>query len=85
MNYEAQSKMTTVTVEQARAVHAFSPVAWTISETPDGWLVHCGESVLISSVSRKPRLFRSVDTAVRRLGIEVGIKEFKVEAHANAY
>lgn len=69
-----------VTVQQARAINAFSPASWTISETPDGWVVHRGKTVLISSVSKKVRTFASVDTAIRRLKAEVGITQFSVEA-----
>lgn len=69
-----------MTVQQARAVNAFSPATWTIAETPEGWIVRRGEAILISSVSKQTRLFASVDTAIRRLKLEVGATEFKVEA-----
>lgn len=73
-----------VTVQQARAVHSFNPADWTISQTPEGWIVHRGSAVLVSTVSKRARVFASVDTAIRRLKVEVGIMNFKVEASAIA-
>ena len=69
-----------ITIQQARAVNAFSPATWTISETPEGWKVMRGNATLISSNSRRDRLFASVETAIRRLKAEVGITEFRVHA-----
>ena len=69
-----------ITIQQARAVNAFSPATWTISETPEGWKVMRGHATLISSNSRRDRLFASVETAIRRLKAEVGITEFRVHA-----
>lgn len=69
-----------ITILQARAVNAFSPAPWTIFETPEGWLVRRGQAVLISTVTKKARLFASVDTAVRRLKAEISATEFKVES-----
>jgi len=72
--------MDKITVLQAKAVNAFSPATWTISETPEGWIVRRGSAVLISSNCKKPRRFASVDTAIRRLKEEIGVTDFKVEA-----
>jgi hypothetical protein len=69
-----------ITIQQARAVNAFSPTSWTISETPDGWVVRHGDATLIASNSRQDRVFASVETAIRRLKAEVGVTEFRVEA-----
>lgn len=71
-----------MTVREARAVNAFNPTVWTLAETPEGWIVRRGESVLISSVTKKVRHFASVDTAIRRLKAEAGITEFKIKAAA---
>lgn len=71
-----------ITVEQARAVNAFAPGAWILRETPEGWLAMRGDATLIGVNTRRPRIFASVDTAIRRLGAEVGVKSFKVEARA---
>ena len=73
-------RTSTITVEQARAVNLFSPGTWTLTETPEGWLVHRGEATLIVVNTRRPRIFKSLDRAVKRLTAEVGAKEFKVEA-----
>lgn len=73
-----------ITIQQARAVNAFSPSTWTISETPDGWKVKRGRATLIASNSRQDRVFASVETAIRRLKAEVGITEFHVEAMKEA-
>jgi hypothetical protein len=75
---------THITVEQARAVNLFSPGSWTLTETPEGWLVHRGEATLIGVNTRRPRIFKSLDSAVKRLAAEVGVKEFKVEALLSA-
>lgn len=69
-----------MTIDQARAISAFSPGAWTLSETPEGWIARRGSAVLISSNSRKVRHFATVDTAIRRLRSEAGVNDFKVEA-----
>ena len=68
-----------ITVEQARAVMAFAPGAWTLSETPEGWLARRGDATLIGINTRKPRIFKSLDRAVRRLRDEVGARDFRVE------
>ena len=69
-----------ITVEQARAVNAFAPGAWTLRQTPEGWLAMRGDATLIGVNSRRPRLFKSLDRAVGRLRAEVGVRDFRVEA-----
>jgi hypothetical protein len=69
-----------ITVQQARAVQEFSPASWTITETPSGWVVHRGDAVLISTRSKETRTFSSLDKAVKRLGEEIGVYEFKLSA-----
>ena len=59
----ATMRLDQMTIDQARAISAFSPGA-----------------VLISSNSRKVRHFATVDTAIRRLRSEAGVKNFNVEA-----
>ena len=78
--WRMRSSMQHITVEQARAVQAFSPASWTITETPEGWLVHRGQATLISVNSRRPRVFKSLDRAVRRLAAEANVFNFTVEA-----
>lgn len=73
-----------ITVEQARAVNLFSPGSWTLTETPKGWLVHRGEATLVGVNTRRPRIFKSLDGAVKRLVAETGVKEFRVEALLSA-
>lgn len=67
-----------VTVEQARAIQSFSPASWTITSTPEGWVVRRGDAELIGTNTRRRRLFKTVDAAVRRLREEVGVREFRV-------
>lgn len=81
---EMRTSMQHITVEQARAVQAFSPASWTITETPEGWLVHRGQATLIGINSRRPRIFKSLDRAVRRLAVEAGVTRFNVEAAPTA-
>ncbi len=70
----------TLNVAQARAVMAFAPGRWTLSELADGgWIARRGEAVLCAFNSRKPRRFGTVDTAIRRLTAELGVVEFVVE------
>jgi hypothetical protein len=69
-----------ITVEQARAVNAFAPGAWTLRQTPEGWLAMRGDATLIGVNSRKPRLFKSRDRAVGRLRAAGGVHDFRVEA-----
>ena len=76
----ATMRLDQMTIDQARAISAFSPGAWTLSETPEGWIARRGSAVLISSNSRKVRHFATVDTAIRRLRSEAGVKNFNVEA-----
>jgi hypothetical protein len=52
---------------------------WVVREVDDGFAVRCGDLVLHSVNSRKPRIFRNLDTAFRNLRDELGVKEFKVE------
>lgn len=72
-----------ITVAQVRAVQALAPQAWTLKQTPGGWIVHRGEATLVSINSRQPRVFKSLDRAVRRLAIEAGVRTFAVEATAS--
>ncbi|MBK4739200.1 hypothetical protein [Noviherbaspirillum pedocola] len=53
---------------------------WTVVEVERGFNARCGDYVLYSVNSHKPRLFRSLDTAFRNLRDELGVKEFRVEA-----
>lgn len=53
---------------------------WTVFEVEGGFLVKCGDQILHSVHSGKPRLFKSMDTVVRKLREELGIVEFKVVA-----
>jgi hypothetical protein len=69
-----------LTVEQARAVHSFSPGAWLLRQTPEGWLAMRGDATLIGTNTRRPRVFKSLDKAVGRLQVEVGARDFRVEA-----
>lgn len=71
-----------ITVEQAKAVNAFVLDAWTLCQTPEGWLAMLGDSTLIGMNAQRPRIFASVDTAIRRLGAVVGVHDFKAEARA---
>lgn len=52
---------------------------WVVSPVEKGFSVRCGELVLHSIHSRKPRIFSSLDTAYRNLKDELGVTEFKVE------
>lgn len=65
-----------LTVETVRA----RPPAgqWIVAEVDDGYIVRCGEAVLYSVNSGRPRKFRSLDTVVKKLREEIGITEFEV-------
>lgn len=52
---------------------------WIVSAIEKGFNVRCGDLVLHSIHSRKPRVFSSLDTAYRNLKDELGVTEFKVE------
>lgn len=69
-----------ITIAQAKAINMFSPATWTITRTPEGWVVHRGEATIVSTHSRKTRVFKTCDGAINRLKREVGITDFKVEA-----
>ena len=53
---------------------------WSAHEVEGGFIVKCGEQTLHSVHSNKPRLFKSMDTVVRKLREELEITEFKVVA-----
>lgn len=55
------------------------PGPWVVRETDDGFDVRCGELVLHTINSRRPRIFKNLDTAFRSLRDELGVEEFKVE------
>jgi hypothetical protein len=79
------SSVERITVGQARkVVQDFSPAACRITQTSDGWLVHVGPAMLVGVNSRRPRVFKSLDRAVRRLAEEVGVTEFTVAAKGAA-
>lgn len=52
---------------------------WVVLAVEKGFNVRCGESLLHSINSGKPRVFSSLDTAYRNLKDELGVTEFKVE------
>ena len=52
---------------------------WVVSAVEKGFNVRCGDMVLHSVRSRKPRVFSSLDTAYRNLKDELGVTEFRVE------
>lgn len=53
---------------------------WSACEVEGGFIVKCGDQILHSVHSGKPRLFKSMDTVVKKLREELGITEFKVVA-----
>jgi hypothetical protein len=67
-----------ITVEQARAVQLFNPGAWTIQRTPEGWICRKGDALLVGINTRKPRVFKTTDGAIKRLKAEAGATEFRV-------
>lgn len=69
-----------ITVEQARAVQLFAPGAWTLTRTAEGWVCRKGDAILIGINTRRPRVFKTTDAAIRRLREEAGATEFRVEA-----
>jgi len=72
-------QMKQLTIEQARAVHAISPVPWKLVETSEGWTVETGEAKLVVTNGRRPRVFKSLEAAVRQLRERVGVTNFQVE------
>lgn len=52
---------------------------WVVRELDEGFDVRCGDLILHSVNSRKPRIFKNLDTAFRNLRDELGVKEFRVE------
>ena len=72
-------QMKQLTIEQARAVHAISPVLWKLVETSEGWTVETGEAKLVVTNGRRPRVFKSLEAAVRQLRDRVGVTNFQVE------
>ena len=55
------------------------PGPWVVREIEDGFDVRCGDLVLHTINSHKPRIYRNLDTAFRSLRDELGVVEFKVE------
>jgi hypothetical protein len=55
---------------------------WTITSTGEGWVAKVGGEVLFSVYGNKPRTFKTLDAAVRRLQEEIGVTRFEVEAKA---
>jgi hypothetical protein len=51
---------------------------WILSEVERGYTARCGDAVLYTVNSRKPRVFRTLDTAVRKLRDEIGVTKFEV-------
>ena len=72
-------QMKQLTIEQARAVHALSPVPWKLVETSEGWTVETGEARLVVTNSRRPRVFKTLEAAVKQLRDRVGVTNFQVE------
>lgn len=69
---------TQITVEKVR--HSPPPGKWIVSEIDDGYLVRCGDAVLVTVNGGKPRVFKKLDTLVKKLREEIGVTEFEVVA-----
>jgi hypothetical protein len=52
---------------------------WVVSKGESGYNARIGEIVLYSVNGKKPRVFKSLESASRHLRDELGVKEFKVE------
>lgn len=72
-------QMKQLTIEQARAVHALSPVPWKLVETAEGWTVETGQAMLVVTNGRRPRVFKTLEAAVKQLRDRVGVTNFQVE------
>jgi hypothetical protein len=70
-----------ITTRHLRQLEPAAMGEWIVQEVEDGgYTVRCGESVLYTINSAKPRVFRSLDAVKQALKLEIGITEFKVEA-----
>jgi hypothetical protein len=78
--HRMRRRLDRMTVAQAQAIQAYSPGAWQLCETPEGWIAKRGEAVLVATNGGHTRLFASADTAIRRLQAEIGVSQFHVEA-----
>ncbi len=72
-------QMKQLTIEQARAVQAISPVQWRLVETSEGWTVETGEAKLVVTNGRRPRVFKTIEAAVRQLRDRIGVTDFQVQ------
>lgn len=72
-------QMKQLTIEQARAVQAISPVPWRLVETSEGWTVETGEAKLVVTNGRRPRVFKTIEAAVRQLRDRIGVTDFQVQ------
>ncbi|GAC1416500.1 MAG: hypothetical protein NVSMB6_18870 [Burkholderiaceae bacterium] len=52
---------------------------WIVSKGESGYNARIGEIVLFSVNGKKPRVFKSLESASRHLRDELGVREFKVE------
>jgi hypothetical protein len=74
-----RKNLDTLTVEQARAITAWNPGAWTVTQTPEGrWIAQKGDATLVGTNTRAPRRFRTYAAAISRLHAEVGVTEVRV-------
>lgn len=71
--------MKQITVRGIRQRSADFAGEWIASEVESGYTLRCGEVVLFTVNSGKPRVFRSLDAVKQTLQQEMGITEFKVE------
>jgi len=73
-----------LTIQEARTVARYAPPgAWTMVETPDGWLAKRGQATLTTINTHTPRHFKSLQTGIRWLKTELGLLEFKVVVMAS--
>lgn len=52
---------------------------WVVVVDEDGFRVRCRDMMLHTVNGRRPRLYKSMDSVLRSLREELGLKEFKVE------
>jgi hypothetical protein len=74
--------MNTQPILTVKTVRSGKPAEkWVVDEIEGGFMVRCGDAVLRTVNGHgKPRVFRSLDTVIKKLREEIGVTEFEVIA-----
>lgn len=79
-NIADMKSVTQINILKLRASGGLEAREWVVHEVENGYTVSCGDATLYTVNSKKPRLFKRLDSVLKALRAEIGITEFRIVA-----